>query len=531
MALMNDQTVNGTTSAYTGITGSTTGVSLTTASSLTGTAAVDSNMLLAIASGASATNSLSVAGMSLTGLSVPSSGALLQTSTANSTSNSLGQGNASNMSSLLNSQDRLSTGGVTSTITGAQTAATFGGLVTGSASVSNNVIAAQSRGLAATNTLGLSADTSTNGGVTVLGSTQYSASGSSATINTGTISLTANGGATNGVTGTASVNGNTSMADATSNLAINSLTSSATTGITNFDSASTATNLYSLGAAGSTTSTSTAVGFALQNTQVSSGNTGSSINNMNITNSLAASTALNGTATVDNNTVLSQARGQVAQNSLSLNAGTDLTASASLANIQVQSGSISSNINGLVGSTGSIALNAPTTGVAGTASVSNNTVQASAVSNLALNSMTLNGKLGLSTGGSTGTMTGTADYVALNTQANSGSVTSGVSNFTIGYNTTGAATSTSGTASVLNNSILASATANSASNTYTIAATGGTGANTADFAFTGNQSNTGAVTSTVGGARIQVASLGASGSFSAGGNRIGSSAMDGCRGR
>jgi hypothetical protein len=93
---------------------------------------------------------------------------------------------------------------------------------------------------------------------------------------------------------------------------------------------------------------------------------------MNIESELAV---LSGAASVDNNTVLSQSRGQAAQNSLVLNAGTTLEASASLVNAQSNFGNITAAID-----TGAITLNANE--VTGTTSVSGNKVQASSTANL-----------------------------------------------------------------------------------------------------------------------------------------------------
>jgi hypothetical protein len=123
-------------------------------------------------------------------------------------------------------------------------------------------------------------------------------------------------------------------------------------------------------------------------------------------------------------------------------------------------------------------------------------------------------------GGSTGSLTATADYVALNAQSNTAGVNSSLSNFTIRL---ADSISTNGTASVLNNSILADATGNSSTNTFTISPKASS--NTADFAFTGYQSNTGAISSNISGASISLASTGGTGTFSATGNKIGATSI------
>lgn len=479
---------------------------------LDGAANVDNNWEVAVATGGSVTNELSGSGLSVSGWGV-GIGSSLTTSAAIPEAVSGFDSSAS----LLNLQSR--TGEVTAEMNSIdgdlEISATFDN-VTGSVSVSDNLMAAEARGLVAENSLSLTSQTVINGGSLALGSVQTGAAAVTATLNDGSedaiVNLTA--AAPNGtetITGTASMDGNTALASATSNLAINSLTATAGTQMLNLGSETTTTITDTDPSINSET-----VGFALQNVQTGTiaAPVTASVDSLYIESDLSP---LNGTASVDNNTVLAQARGQAAQNSLVLNGGTDLQASASLANAQTNGGAINSTIT-----TGNIGLNA--TGITGTTSINGNTVQASATANLAFNSMAISGTLAASSGGSTntlGTLNATADYVALNYQDNTAAVTSTVTDYSIGHGDSGLAST--GTTSVMNNLILADATGNSATNTFTISATGGS--STADFAFNGYQANSGAISSTISGASINLASAGGTGTFRASGNRIGASAI------
>jgi hypothetical protein len=470
---------------------------------LTGLAAVNSNRLVAIATGGTSTNKLTVSGLSVFGADVDDLSVDSSLSTTSIVTREAISG-ADSLASLLNVQTRA--GAVIAeqnNIDGdLEISASFDN-ITGSVSVSNNLMAAEARGLVANNILSLTSQTVIDGGSSALGSVQFSNAAVTATLNSADddayIALW-----TDDVTGKAILDGNVALASATSNLAINSLTATAGTQMLNLGS-NTVTSI------GVPISAAT-VGFALQNAQSGSAVVNSSITSMNIESELAV---LSGAASVDNNTVLSQSRGQAAQNSLVLNAGTTLEASASLVNAQSNFGNITAAID-----TGAITLNANE--VTGTTSVSGNKVQASSTANLALNSMDIAGTLVASSGGSTGANTATADFVALNYQSNLGAnVGSSINNFAIGLTDT---VSTKGAASVLNNAILADATGNSSTNSFTIKPTGGS--QTADFAFNGYQGNFGgSVSSSISGATISLTSAGGSGTFRATGNRIGATSI------
>ena len=477
-----------------------------TGGDLTGAANADSNWLVAIATGGDVTNDLKVTGLSVSGMPA---GAV--TSLATSNLSLAATSGADSMNSVLNVQSR--TGNVTATLdaddNGQGILAAFAA-VTGSVSVNNNILAAEASGLVAKNTLALASKTLIDGGSTALGSVQSSTADITASVTGVDSSTGVSFTATGALTGTAKVDANTILADATNNLAINSLTATASTQMINLGNSTTTTITAPL-----TDISAGTAGLVLQNLQQGTGAVTASIVTTDVNTAITSVIVgpLNGTATVDNNTMLAQARGQVAQNSLVLNAGTALNASASLANLQTNGGPISSTITN-----GDISLTA--SNVTGTTSVSGNKVQASSTANLALNSMDIAGTLAASTGGSAGSLTATADYVALNTQSNTAAVASSVSNYTIRL---ADSASTTGTASVLNNSILANATGNSSTNTFTISPKASS--NTADFAFTGYQSNTGAISSSISGASISLASTGGTGTFSATGNKIGATSI------
>lgn len=463
---------------------------------LAGTAAADGNLIVALATGGQVINDLAVSALSITG-DGPTN---LETSSLLREAESGWE----SLASLLNVQTRSA--GVSAIIDDGdgdiEISAELENVV-GAVSVSRNLLAAEARGLVAVNSLDLSSETVNNGGSAALGSVQRSNADVTASI----ISLDSDSSiyiSTYALTGTATLDYSTVLAGATANLAINSLT--ATAGI----------EMINLGA--DTTASigipviSETAGFALQNAQSFFGAAATStITNFAIWTDI---NSLSGTATVDNNAVIAESRGNAAQNGLVLNAGTTLNSSASLVNAQSSwGGNISSGI-----AAGAISLTAGS--VAGTTSVSGNTVQASSTSNLSLNSMDISGTLAASNGGSTGAMTATADYAALNYQSNiATTVSSSVSDFSISLNNS----STDGAAGVLNNAILANATGNSSVNSFTIGAVGGS--NTADFAFNGYQGNIGSsVSSSISGASISLTSNGGTGTFGVNGNRIGATA-------
>lgn len=472
---------------------------------LDGTAAVDDNLVVATATGGSVSNRLDVSGMSVGGAWISPLSSL---ETAVDTREAV-SGDAT-QDSLLNVQAR--SGAVTAELNDddgdLQIAADFAD-VDGNVSVDGNVLAAEARGLVADNNLELAAQTGIYGGSAALGSVQTSTDSVEASIEIEDYSYSGFYVDNGDQVGTATVDGNTAMASATSNLAINSLSAVAGTQIVGLGDLTT-TTITTTGITAETT------GLAVQNAQSGTGRTSSSITGMFIYNDLGS---LDGRASVSDKSVLSQARGQAAQNSLVLNAGTSLDASASLANGQNNEGVIDARIDN-----GTIGLSAPLApGATAATTVKGNTVQASGTANLALNSMDISGSLATSgggsvIGGSNTSLSATADYAALNAQGNFAAVSSSVSDFSIGLS----ASSDSGAASVLNNAILADATGNRATNTFTINAQGGSG--TADFAFNSTQYNSGSVSSSIRDASITLGGVGG-GTFRATGNRIGATAI------
>lgn len=517
--LINGQGVTGATAAQ--VAG---GVVNLSGAALTGTAAENTNWMVAVGTGATATNSVTVSSDTITGTTTDANSLLNTKIVGTNTAPSVTSGDHS-LASLLNEQVR--TGAVTASLDDAAVNDANGNLkiaasfstITGTASVKNNLMVAQARGLYADNTVVETAASLTSGGGAALGSVQSGSTGAvAASINTGTTATKdeakINLIATGATTGTVSLTGNTVQSDAGSNIALNKLTITSGTGLTNLGSTTTSTATYSEGITGTTT------GIALQNAQTSSSAVNSTINKFEIEGSYATVT---GTANVDSNKVLAQARGQVAENSLTASAGTDFQASASLGNLQTNTGALNATID-----TGKVALTSAGAGTSltGTSTLNGNTVQASTAANQAINSMDLTGKF-IAAGGGTGainatTNTATADFTALNAQANTGASAAQVTGYTVALN----AIAMNGSAEVKNNTIAADARGNSASNTFTINAVGGSG--TADFAFNGYQNNTGAVTAGVTGSKIgagtSAAIGGTVGVVSVSGNTIGASA-------
>jgi hypothetical protein len=188
--------------------------------------------------------------------------------------------------------------------------------------------------------------------------------------------------------------------------------------------------------------------------------------------SVALSGAVTGTVAVEDNTLLSQSRGNVATNAVSLSAGStiDATSQGVLASTQDRSGAINASITGSsTGSRGTIGITSAGA-VDGSLSVDNNMVRASGAANTVLNSFTVNGggSAGAPTGAAlnAGTMSSNAQYAALNAQTNASSVTSSVSNFNMGL--TNGTNGVTGMASLTGNTVMADATGNSAYNVMTI---------------------------------------------------------------
>jgi hypothetical protein len=498
-------------------------------SALTGTAAENTNWMVAVGTGATATNSVTVSSDTITGTTADANSLLNTKIIGTNSAPSVTSGDNS-LASLLNEQVR--TGAVTASLDDAlandakgnlKIAASFS-TITGTASVKNNLMAAQARGLYADNTVVETAASLTSGGGAALGSVQSGSTGTvAASINTGTTAAKdeakINLIATGATTGTVALTGNTVQSDAGSNIALNKLTITSGTGLTNLGTSTTSTATYDGTADGITGATT---GIALQNAQASGSTVNSVINKFEIEGSFASVT---GTANVDSNKVLAQARGQVAENSLTATAGSDFGASASLANLQRNSGALNAVID-----TGKVSLTSAGNGTSltGTSTLNGNTVQASTAANQAINSMDLTGKFA-NAGGGTGsinatanTNTAAADYAALNAQTNTGASAAQVTGYTVALN----AVAMNGSAEVKNNTIAADARGNSASNTFTINAVGGSG--TADFAFNGYQNNTGAVTAAVSGSKIgagtSAAIGGTVGVVTVSGNTIGASA-------
>jgi hypothetical protein len=246
--------------------------------------------------------------------------------------------------------------------------------------------------------------------------------------------------------------------------------------------------------------------------------------------SVALSGAVTGTVTVADNTLLSQSRGNVATNAVSLTAGSTIDAESQgvLASTQDRSGAINASISGSsAGSRGTVGIIAAGA-VDGSLSVENNMVRASGAANTVLNNFTVNGggSAGAPTGAAlnAGAMSSNAQYAALNAQKNASSVTSSVTNFNMGL--TNGAYGVTGMASLTGNTVMADATGNSAYNVMTITS----GVDTYGTAGMANyQSNTANMTAQISGVSMTMdmgaAGAGGAASFRNSGNAITANAV------
>jgi hypothetical protein len=248
----------------------------------------------------------------------------------------------------------------------------------------------------------------------------------------------------------------------------------------------------------------------------------------NITTDLSG--AVTGTVAVADNVLLSQSRGNVATNVVSLTAGSTIDAASQgvLASTQDRSGAINASISGSsTGSRGTIGITSAGT-VDGSLSVENNMVRASGAANTVLNSFTVNGggSAGAPTGAAlnAGTLSSNAQYAALNAQTNASSVTSSVTNFNMGL--TNGAYGVTGMASLTGNTVMADATGNSAYNVMNISS----GVDTYGTASMANyQSNTASMSAQVSGVSMTMdmgtAGAGGAASFRNSGNAITANAV------
>jgi hypothetical protein len=248
----------------------------------------------------------------------------------------------------------------------------------------------------------------------------------------------------------------------------------------------------------------------------------------NITTDLSG--AVTGKVAVADNVLLSQSRGNVATNVVSLTAGSTIDAASQgvLASTQDRSGAINASISGSsTGSRGTIGITSAGT-VDGSLSVENNMVRASGAANTVLNSFTVNGggSAGAPTGAAlnAGTLSSNAQYAALNAQTNASSVTSSVTNFNMGL--TNGAYGVTGMASLTGNTVMADATGNSAYNVMNISS----GVDTYGTASMANyQSNTASMSAQVSGVSMTMdmgtAGAGGAASFRNSGNAITANAV------
>lgn len=506
MALLSDQIASGTTTAT--IDGAD--LSILAASADASSLSVDGNAVLASATSATATNRTAlVAATSLTG----AGGSISSASDAVTLKGASSLMNRQSVSGSATSEfvpDSGALGGMYVDLTGTSTGSS-------ALSVSSNTMRSAAVGAQATNLSTVQAGSITN--VTAsLANDQSNSATTTARLESAAFGVT--GGA---VTGSVDVSGNRSIASATATSASNSL---AMTSDTLIDGSGGGSVTLANTATGNLTSTG-APTAALLNRQASSGSVLATLqSNGNDTAMTTLSGLLTGSLAVDSNLLVSQGRGNYADNSLSVTAASGITdgAQAVLASNQNRSGSIDALVDG--GSGATIAkLGASLAGVTGSLSVDNNVLRASGAANTAVNSMTVDtaGFTGSQAGGSvtgsgTPAIASTGQFMVLNGQQTSSDVTARVSNYTIGAS----AGALNGSASVSGNMAMADATGNSSIATLRLAAAG-TGA-IAPIALVNSQSNSGNMSADVSGVSFSGSGSTSSGSTSMSGNSISANA-------
>lgn len=230
-----------------------------------------------------------------------------------------------------------------------------------------------------------------------------------------------------------------------------------------------------------------------------------------------------GSVSLSDNNILASANANTVSNSLTLAAINRLEASGAINSMQeLTSGvTISATVTG--------ALSVETSSSAGNANVavSSNVVKATASANLATNALNASATNGITaanavTSPTTGTATPT--FAVLNSQTNafSNSVTASINSFTLGGAQLGGALNSGGTASVSGNLLQATAYGNSASNSVQLSALPAT-LNTASASITNVQYNLASVSATVNNATVQAS--GTSSNTSAGVNISGNSTI------
>ncbi len=313
--------------------------------------------------------------------------------------------------------------------------------------------------------------------------------------------------ATGVTSSTITLSDNTASAVASKNEAFNTLTVSGA-------------NVFGRGGnvTGSVAGTSSVTGadFAVINAQSASGATTASMSAGTSGISSGTSPVYGaGTLTLSGNTVSASASANTTGNSLSLAASNLLEASAVINNVQSLAASATVTSSVLTGT-----LSVETSATAGNANVAviNNLVKSSASANVAtnaLNATSSNGTLNAGSVTSPVGTTGTPTFAVLNSQSTGAgsSVTSTVTNFTIGGVQLSGALNSSGSASVTGNAIQALAYGNSASNAIQVSALTA-GLNTASASITNVQYNMASVSATVTGSSMQANGLNSTGAAS-----------------
>lgn len=468
--LVNDQ--KNTTGAVTASLTDTT-LKITATSATNASVDLGGNAVQAAATGAAATNGVGVKATDMT----DATASLLS-----------GQENSSSLTAKLQSTSLSTSTGATS----------------GSVAIDGNMLRAGVTGVSAANTAAATGG-QLDGARAALVSRQTNTGPLAATVSDATITATATT-----LNGSLSLSDNRTIAAATAVLATNRTVVDAGSSILGNSvggSALSATGAYDLGG--------TPVAL-LMSAQTSSGAVSSTIDDLAGDGALSILANLSGTTSgsvaVSGNLMVSQSRGNVADNLVSLSAGASVDAStqAVLGSSQTRNGgAISATVSGW-DTTGKIGVEAAALN-SGSIVVENNVVRASGSANAAINSMDVTGATVASAGLKSAATTGAtpevatgAQFAVLNAQTNGSAVNARVEAIDLVADTNGSAAS--GQVALNGNMFMADATGNSAVNNLRLAAAG---ASAAPIAAVNYQANSAALSATVDSVRL-VSSGGAS---------------------
>lgn len=398
------------------LTGSITdaNVSLTTTDIATASLAVDDNVIGGLTTGSTVTNRIDLAaGTSLSGEATTGTTAAVGTSTDVDASGNFTIASLQNVGT-----DSTDAATITATASDSEVDIEFGALTgNGNVSVSDNAILAEARGTQGTNLVGVGNNGDLNAGTEITSTagivsdqTTFGAltSTAGATASTNTLSVTGTGALANG---SVKVNDNAVTAVSTANSSQNVIDMDAGTSFAVADGQATADVT---GTTEAPVVDTTGASFAIADRQLANGAIDASSTGTTTEISLD-SVGSEGSLEVNNNATLAEARGNVANNRVALDATNTLDASAGITSAQAQTGAITASVNDTT-----TRLNVDGAIASGTAVVDGNSIGSLAAANTGSNTLLANaGTIELSSGdvasSNSGTLSTTAD-VAITSQ-------------------------------------------------------------------------------------------------------------------